>query len=443
MSSLSLNVDFEHICGKIRPMHATNNGPIKGVGFGHAETDGFRLWREAGIPYARTHDSSFCASYGGEHTVDIHAVFPNFEADVNDPASYDFAITDKYLSEIVSCGTEVFYRLGSKIEHEVKKYNTLPPKDFQKWAEICEHVIMHYTEGFANGFTYDMQYWEIWNEPNLDPEDATDKRCWGGTAEEFYRFYAVVATHLKKRFPHLKIGGPAAVFREAWIEKFLAYLTKDGVRVPLDFFSWHCYGHSTQKMTMRGAWIRKKLDEYGYHNTESILNEWNYLTDWSQFVYCVKQIISIKGAAFTAACMCGCQNDSDIDMLMYYDASPGKYNGLFDFYTNAPLKGYYPFKMFNVLYTLGHACKCDTVGNDIYAAAAKGNGESAVMLCYFNDNDEDHSTRSVALDFCGGSKQYDLYVLDYEKDGDYVKTVNVGDVLELSPNTVCLLRSCG
>ena len=45
---------------------------------------------------------------------------------------------------IEAAGTKVFYRLGHRIEHEVKKYGTLPPKDFKKWAVICEHIIRHY-----------------------------------------------------------------------------------------------------------------------------------------------------------------------------------------------------------------------------------------------------------------------------------------------------------
>ena len=129
---MKLNFNFDKVVGRVKPMHATNNGPRKGVGFGRQATNGFKLWEEAGIPYVRTHDSSFCSVYGGAHTVDIYAVFPNFYADVNDPASYDFPVTDNYMKQITDCGSKVFYRLGSKIEHEVKKYNTLD--------DACEDV---------------------------------------------------------------------------------------------------------------------------------------------------------------------------------------------------------------------------------------------------------------------------------------------------------------
>lgn len=436
-----ITVDFTKSYGKIKPMHATNNGPKKGMGFGGQDANGFGLWREAGIPYARTHDSSFCASYGGEHTIDVHAVFPNFDADVNNPESYDFAVTDNYLNEIISCGTKVFYRLGSKIEHEVKKYNTLPPKDFKKWAEICEHIIMHYTGGWADGFYYDIEYWEIWNEPDLDKEDAKNKRTWGGTVKQFYEFYETVATYLKDCFPNLKIGGPASAYREDWIEGFLKYLSRGDKKVPLDFFSWHCYGFTPEKIFGRSEWLRNKLNKYGYTHTESILNEWNYVKSWEEFVYSVKQVISIKGAAFSAACMCGCQNDTAVDMLMYYDARPCAYNGLFDFYTYAPLKGYYPFKMFGTLYKLGNGCKCVSDNKNIYAAAARNDGEKAVMISYYTDDDNCSEILDISLDFIGSAENFRMYLLDSDKDAELVGMVQNGSVISLSPNTVCLLKS--
>ena len=437
----NLSINFNKTTGKIKPMHATNNGPIKGVGFGDQATDEYKLWSEAGIPYARTHDSSFCSAYGGEHTIDVHAVFPNFDADVNESESYDFPVTENYIKNILSCGTQPFYRLGSKIEHEVKKYNTLPPKDFKKWAQICEHIIMHYNEGWANGFHYNIQYWEIWNEPDLDPEDSLNKRTWGGTVQQFYEFYEIVATHLKQRFPDLKIGGPSCAYREEWIEGFFKYLTRDGKRVPMDFFSWHCYGFLPEKIFGRSEYVQSKLVEYGYINTESILNEWNYIKSWNEFIYSMKHILSIKGAAFTAACMCGCQNNTEIDMLMYYDARPSWYNGLFDFYTNTPLKGYYPFKMFNTLYKLGLACDCMIADKNIYAAAAKNGKDTGVMISYFIDDDTCKEIHNIKLDFEGGADEYEVFLLDNEHDAQSIGYVKVNSFIEIKPNTVLLLKS--
>ena len=137
-------IDLNTACGPIKPMHAVNNGPIRSMSVQCRQN--FPEWVEAGIPYARTHDSTLNHGYGGENTVDIDAVFPNFDADETDPASYDFILTDDNVSAAYEAGAEVFYRLGAKIEHARKKYNVHPPKDFAKWARICEHIIRHYTD---------------------------------------------------------------------------------------------------------------------------------------------------------------------------------------------------------------------------------------------------------------------------------------------------------
>ena len=112
-----LTVDTAQVLGPVKPMHGVNNGPIKAP---PDQTRGnFPAYGAAKIPFARTHDSSFQAAYGGEHTVDITAIFPDFSKDPNDPASYDFVVTDHYLKSIREAGTEVFFRLGQKIVHGV------------------------------------------------------------------------------------------------------------------------------------------------------------------------------------------------------------------------------------------------------------------------------------------------------------------------------------
>ena len=201
----NIKVDFSADKGKMKPMHAVNNGPVYKFTLDQRITN-IDAFREAAIPYARTHDAAFYANYGGEHTVDILAIFPDFEKDPYNPDSYDFALTDEYLKVMIYAGVKPFYRLGSKIEHWPKKYGTLPPKDFDKWAVICEHIIRHYTEGWANGFNYDIEYWEIWNEPDIASDDADyiDKKCWGGTMNQFFEFYDIAAKHLKKCFPKKK-----------------------------------------------------------------------------------------------------------------------------------------------------------------------------------------------------------------------------------------------
>ena len=380
-----ITFDYATELGKIKPMHSTNNGAVYKFAKDQRITN-VHHFLAAGIPYARNHDASFYATYGGEHCVDVNNIFTNPDADPYDPASYDFDLTDDYCRMIEAGGSKVYYRLGSKIEHWRKKYNTLPPKDFKKWAVICEHIIKHYCYGWANGFNMDIKYWEIWNEPDLDPDDSTNKRCWGGTAKEFYELFNITLTHLKKCFPELKIGGPAMANTNnvTWIRGLLDSL---GETKP-DFFSWHVYADTVENIQGKIRRVRAILDEYGLTECESILNEWNYVKGWEGEIweYSLKTEKSLKGASFIAATMLMSQNEA-LDNLMYYDARPGGMNGLFktDMICET-LKGYYPFYMFNSLYKDGTHVESQRESDDIWAAGAKGDGKSA-MIAYYNDVD--------------------------------------------------------
>ena len=432
----NVSVDFKREIGKIKIMHAVNNGPSKPRD--DQSRGNFKAYKALHIPYARNHDAAFCATYGGHHTVDVNFIFPNFDADVNDPASYDFACTDKYVRETHEAGTETFYRLGSKIEHEVKKYNTLPPKDFKKWAEICEHIIRHYTRGWADGFHYKMTYWEIWNEPDLDPDDAENKRTWGGTELQFYDFYEVAAKHLKSRFPRLKIGGPSCAGRLDWTERFLTEMKRR--EVPIDFYSWHGYNYSTDAIVEKMAKMRSIIDSCGYPEAQSIYNEFNYVKDWSgsDFIYSIRQIHGIKGAAFYADLMLKSQR-APVDMLMYYDARVATvWNGLFDYYDLSPLKGYYALKMFSKLYILGTECELSSDDEAISAVAAVGKGgKRGVMLCYYTDDDSTKEIKSVVVDLGVEKDKAIVSIVDKRKSGRG-KTYELKDgklEIKLSPNS--------
>ena len=402
-------VDFGKELGKIKVMHAVNNGPsVSGSDQTRGNQDAYKACR---IPYARTHDASFYSVYGGNHTVDVNFIFTNFDSDVNDPESYDFACTDRYMKQIIDSGAKPYFRLGSRIEHEVKKYNTFPPKDFKKWAEICEHIIAHYTEGWADGFYYDMKHWEIWAEPDLDLNEEHNKRLWQGTEAEFNELFITAAKHLKGRFPHLKIGGPASAGDEEWMARFLPEIKK--ADTPLDFFSYHWYWTQPRDMTDKCTRVRALLDKCGYEKAEAHLNEWNYVRGWdTDFVYSIKQIIGMKGAAFNMACMSAAQKCPDVDMLMYYDARPSEWNGLFDFYTLEPIKGYYAFYTFANLYEMGTEVLSSSDDENVYVVGAKGHGRQGAAITYYTENDNE-GTKTVELEIKGENpRNFKFYLVD-------------------------------
>ena len=200
----------------------------------------------------------------------------------------------------------------------------------------------------------------------------------------------VAAKHLKTCFPNLKIGGPASAGDEGWMERFLERITENG-KTPMDFFSWHWYWTEPTDVSIKATRIRRLMEKYGYGDIESILNEWNYVRCWTkEFVYSIKQIISMKGAAFTAAVMSAMQNNPDVDMLMYYDARPTAFNGLWDMYTYEELKGYYPFYIFANLYELGTQVENVSDDENVYVVAAKNSDKIGAMVTYYAENDNEN-----------------------------------------------------
>ena len=433
-SQIVVSVEPTSEVGAIKPMNAANNGP-------NGPT--FKAYKALRVPYGRTHDTPL-GEVWSSHVVDINQIFPDWNANVNNPKSYDFDLTDEMLQDMIKAGTEPFFRLGQSIEHESKKYGIYPPKDYKKWAKICEHIIRHYTEGWADGHKWDITYWEIWNEPDLDdPDDRwkTDPRTWGGTQEQFYELYEVTAKHLKKCFPHLKIGGPAFANPRKYGPPFLDYLKK--TNTPIDFFSWHMYHRRPVRVSEDARVVRQILEEKGFTNVESILNEWNYNKSWTEKDYYSRYVRrSIKAAAFMAGVMSECQ-DAPVDMLMYYDLRPNTtWNGAFMPHTYDILPAYWALYYWAELADFGTQVKSDCAEKDIYTTAAKSaDGKLRLLLTRYNEDDSVKDLKEVTVSVPQGYRLASVRLTDSQKELDR-KLEITGDTftLILEPNAVALIE---
>ena len=70
-----VRVHTSQVIGPVKPMNGLNNGPL-GSQLYNSNNGG--AVKAVHVPFARTHDTSEWAGYGGEHTDDISAVFPDF-----------------------------------------------------------------------------------------------------------------------------------------------------------------------------------------------------------------------------------------------------------------------------------------------------------------------------------------------------------------------------
>lgn len=406
-----LYADFGNRIGEIKALNGINNGPKSGYDNGRStdewELDATQLYQEMGIPIVRTHDSEY--PYGQGQFVDIHCIFPDFTKNAEDESAYNFTYTDKYIEAIIDSGAEVFFRLGESIDHSGNNLYINPPTDYEKWAQICEHIILHYNEGWAEGFEYDIKYWEIWNEPD-NPQN------WTGTKEEYFELYKQTAIYLKDKFPDIYIGGYAAASCSSEIvSEFLQYI-KEGEKAPLDFFSWHTYTSNPWIFWENAKEVRELLNQNGYENTKSILDEWNYLETWEDLDGAMEVIQSAKGAAFMASSMIIMQYSS-IDASLYYDGQfINGWCGLYDSETET-LPGYNVFCFFDQMYQQGYQVQMNDYVSEgldgIYALAATGENSDSFLIANYNGESLEKPVE-VRLRFEGDREQASVTRINQE-----------------------------
>lgn len=432
---MELTVDFEKILGKIKPLNGFNNA-ARQTGYGPL----LPAFRELHPTFVRLHDT--CGKYGGAHYVDVPNLFPDFSADPDDPAAYDFTLTDHYLKPLVECGAEIFFRLGVTIEHEPKKYRIFAPSDPAKWANVCEHIVRHYNCGWADGFFWHIRWWEIWNEPDgLAPDvEPYGPPNWIGTAREYYELYRVTSNHLKACHPDILVGGYSSCYILGKFENgrwepgdtsfftgFLDYITAEATRAPLDFFTWHGYlgTGNIEKIKLESSFVDETLNRYGFTDIPRIDAEWNCMVnDADTPDYRTQYYINLrneKGASHVAGALYLMQR-CKVDIAMYYDAQLWcEYGGLFHVPSLSPSKAYFAFLQFDRLRRLGNWCESEQQGS-VYTLAATGDYD---MLCAAN-----LSAGTVETEFLlkhAHGKNVTVYLTDQTHDDAPVLTCPAAD----------------
>ena len=387
MQKKEIRIDFEKKCGRIKPLNCINGGPRSGgYNLPFDFTDEFC---EMGVPMVRTAGSA--GEYGLNQYINVHCIFPDPDADETLEESYNFLPTDLYLASIRNTGAEVFYRLGEGREPYSRKLYARAPKDPEKWARICEHIIMHYNEGWANGFKLNVKLWEIWSAPDSG-------ECWADGEREYFELYRITANHLRERFPRIKIGAYGArgfyslnrldATEEMkkyvpFMQRFFAYITAESTAAPLDFFTWACYTSNPEELAMHAKYARNYLDGAGLRRTKSIICEYNTVDRGGTPPALRDSLPSELLASLIMA------QKSSVDMLMYSTSDIySRENALFskdDHQTPHHYASFGVMKGFASLYRLGTSVDTgDDYRKELYALCAIGKGEGALMLAVRN-----------------------------------------------------------
>jgi hypothetical protein len=222
---------------------------------------------------------------------------------------------------------DIFFRIGVSFPNP--NIFPLPPYDppvnstgepfvFSRFASLSKQTLRHYNEGWDNGRYYNIEYWELWNEPG--------GLFWHGTPLQFYKMYQAVADTLKNYAPEIKLGAPGAVpsttigVNTSYREGFINYCSQNNL--PLDFYSWHIYNYKNPYGLKEFAdTIRSILDDNGYLHAESFITEINSALNSSLDTLAKSPF----GAAYYLSTILTAQI-APIDKLMWYPSCAGIIN---------------------------------------------------------------------------------------------------------------------
>jgi len=389
-SQVTIEVDFSKTIGRIRSLQGINAGPLPQRPL---EAALHEQYRQIGVNYVRTHDV--------RGAFDINVIFPNMQADPLKESSYNFKSTDLQVEAIRSVGAQVFYRLGYSWGGPSDV-----PSDYARFAEICKHIVMHYNQGWANGFKYGIRYWEIWNEPDI-------KIFWKGTPEQYFRLYDAVARALKTIDASLKVGGPALAGRQDFLERFLQFCKTN--KPPLDFVSWHIYtgGRGPYLVAEAANWVQDLLKRYGFESVESFLTEWNIYADSPNH----DEFWNARGAAWTASALIYLQDASVSGAFRYRGNGGGKGGRGFGlFYENGEFKKTaYAFLAMNRMLQTPVRLACNGSNDAGFAAlAGRSDGGSTVrvLISNFNSYYEEFTLALRNLPWQGRTVRCEVYLID-------------------------------
>jgi len=397
----ALVVDFGKTTGAIRSeLHSSGFGPTICSQTAQDLAD----VKAMGFLRARTHDWALINP--NERVCDYFHIFPLMHLDAKDPKNYVFGPTDYLLKRTrEEAGLEVFYRLGTSIEHSGNRvhFNSLIPEDFDKVAEVFAGTVRHYNRGWADGYSWGIRYWEIWNEPEgienmwspkggFEAADEDAKRKEG--RDRFVAFFVTALKRLKSEFgDEIKVGGPALqCYREEWFRQIFEACRQAGVAP--DFVSWHGYGHDPMTFNRDAEKARKLCDAYGFEACELIVNEWHYFGEnysWSDMQRCsdpkVKARIwrgpdshnGIRSSCFTLATLANLQR-SKVDQAYFYGCS---HTGAWGFKDalQSKYKVYYALKAFGELVgAYKTICESSSEGTVTTLAVKDATGRKALLV---------------------------------------------------------------
>lgn len=318
----TITVDFASPLEQIKDLGGVNGGPETSL----TEPSSVAGYHSGGVTGVRIHDVA-----GLQYFEYAPTFWVNKKLNVNfNPAletSYKWITADQKIDSLIIWGFEPYFRIGINFDAARDVYSAAPVDPdgyhFSKFSELAKRTVLHFNQGWANGKTYGLKFWEIWNEPDggFWKDSVNSPSSKPGDSVAFARMYKEVTDSMLKADPGILVGGPgvlsgSVVSKRKWLTTFLTECSKNNAR--LDFFSWHLYGAlNPYAIAIQGDYIRGLLDGLGFQGTESHVSEHNIRLGSADANSAKPLINTPKHGAFTASSMISAQFGK-IDKLLFY-----------------------------------------------------------------------------------------------------------------------------
>ena len=222
--------------------------------------------------------------------------------DEKDQLQYDFRVNDLRLDYLVEKGYDMMLAYAAvpdcisipgakssvsknKTRYKGKMFNTMPPKDYSLWEEVCYEYTKHIVERYGIE-TVSRWHLHCFNEPDLSAfflADA-DKKDWQTRLDAYCPLYEHFTRGILRVSEKLCIGGPALAGNPDFLNGFLAFIREKQLR--LDYIALHHYGTSPVRLNSGEEQLRaennlRKHASYmdviraqGFGDTEVVVDEW-------------------------------------------------------------------------------------------------------------------------------------------------------------------------
>lgn len=165
-----------------------------------------------------------CNTIRIDHIWDLHNIvsgtYPNY--------SYDWTALDDKIKAILADGCTPYFCVS--YTPDVLGETHAPPANLEAWQEINRQLADHCVQQ-----GYDIRYYEVWNEPDLDI-------FWQGSQQDYLQLYKSTVTGILQGDPQARVGGPGLSGNTAntpWVDALLDYCSQESL--PIDFVSFHSF----------------------------------------------------------------------------------------------------------------------------------------------------------------------------------------------------------